>query len=344
MEVGEAYGDRFYTCTLCAACVQACPSGVEVDDILLAGREEIALQDRMPANLTRLSQAIHENHNILGEDNVARLLWAENMERAPSGRKRVTAEVAFFVGCVSSLFPRSYAVPQTFVQILEAAGVDYALLGGEEWCCGYPLMVNGLLSEAGDTIRHNVAAVQARGVRQVVFTCPSCYHVWKSVYPDFAGEEMQDLELLHATEYLDGLLDDAPAYGAPTPGGTALTLHELNLTVTYHDPCDLGRKSGIYEAPRRVLERIPGLNLVEMVDNRENALCCGGGGNVETYDPKLVAAISSRRLAQAQRAGAQAVASACQQCERTLAAAARRDRVRLRVMDITEIVWKAVGK
>jgi Fe-S oxidoreductase len=100
----------------------------------------------------------------------------------------------------------------------------------------------------------------------------------------------------------------------------------------------------VYEAPRRVLERIPGLKLVEMVDNRENALCCGGGGNVETYDPDLVTAISSRRLAQARQAGAQTIVSACQQCERTLAAAARRDRVRLRIMDISEIVWQAVGE
>jgi len=337
MEVGETYGDRFYTCTLCAACDQACPSGVKVEDLLLAGREEIALRDRLPPSLARLGQAIHDSHNILGEDNSLRSLWAENMERQPLGSGRETAEVAFFVGCVSSLFPRSYAVPQAFVQILEAAQVDYALLGGDEWCCGYPLLVNGLLSEAHATILHNVAVVRAMGVRRVVFTCPSCYHVWKHVYPEIAGEEMGDLELLHATEYLAGLIDDPTALG-----GQRLSLRELGMTVAYHDPCDLGRKSNVYEAPRRVLRSIPGLTLVEMVDNRENALCCGGGGNVETYDPNLVAAISSRRLAQAQDAGAQVVVSACQQCERTLATAARRDRVRLRVMDIAEIVWKAL--
>lgn len=337
MEVGDTYGDRFYTCTLCAACDQACPSGVKVEDLLLAGREEIALRDQLPPSLTRLSQAIHDSHNILGEDNSARSLWAENMETPPLGSGRETADVAFFVGCVSSLFPRSYAVPQAFVQILEAARADYALLGGEEWCCGYPLMVNGLLPEAQDTIRHNVSVVRAMGVRQVVFTCPSCYHIWKHVYPDIVGEEMEGLELLHATEYLAWLIDNPAA-----SGGQGLPLRQLDMTVAYHDPCDLGRKSNVYEAPRRVLRSIPGLTLVEMVDNRENALCCGGGGNVETYDSDLVAAISSRRLAQAQQAGAQAVVSACQQCERTLAAAARRDRVRLRVMDITEIVLKAL--
>ena len=339
MEVGEAYSDRFYTCTLCAACDQACPSGVKVEDLLLAGREEITLRDQLPESLTRLRQAIHKSHNILGEDNAARRLWAENMKRRPLGSDSETADVAFFVGCVSSLFPRSYAVPQAFVGILDAAHVDYALLGGEEWCCGYPLMVNGLLPEAKDTILHNVAAVRARGVRQVVFTCPSCYHVWKHVYPDIVGAGMRGLELLHATEYLAGLLEDAALCG-----GQPLALRELDMTVAYHDPCDLGRKSGVYEAPRRVLSSIPGLSLVEMVDNREDALCCGGGGNVETYDPDLVVAISGRRLAQAEQAGAQAIVSACQQCERTLASAARRERARLRVMDIAEIVWKAAGQ
>jgi Fe-S oxidoreductase len=142
---------------------------------------------------------------------------------------------------------------------------------------------------------------------------------------------MNGLETLHAAEYLAGLMDQG-----------RLALRETNLTVAYHDPCDLGRKSGVYEAPRRVLQGIPGLTLVEMVDNREEALCCGGGGNLETHDPDLVTSISSRRLSQAQAAGAQAIVSACQQCERTLAAAARRERVRIRVLDIAEIVWDAL--
>ena len=142
---------------------------------------------------------------------------------------------------------------------------------------------------------------------------------------------MDGLDTLHASECLAELI-----------GQGRLALRETNLTVTYHDPCDLGRKSGICEAPRRVLQSIPGLTLVEMKDCREDALCCGGGGNLETYDPDLVASISSRRLAQAQRVGAQAIVSACQQCERILTSAARRERVGLKVMDIVEIVWNAL--
>jgi Fe-S oxidoreductase len=331
LEMGETFGEKIYSCTLCAACDQVCPSGVEVEELLVDVREELAQRSLLPADLADLSRTIQETHNIAGDDNALRLIWAENLEQPPLGSERGTAEVIYFVGCVGSLFPRSYAIPQAFVQTLEAARVDYGLLGGSEWCCGYPMLVNGLLAETEEAVLHNVAAVRAAGARQVVFTCPSCYHIWKHVYPAIAGREMEGLEILHATELLARLVDEG-----------RLPLGELDLIVTYHDPCDLGRKSDVYDAPRRILQAIPGLTLVEMSDSRQDALCCGGGGNLETYDPGMVAAISGRRLAQARQAGSQAIISACQQCERTLAAAARRERIRLRVLDIVEIVRDAV--
>jgi heterodisulfide reductase subunit D len=330
-ELGEGFGTRFYSCTLCAACTEVCPSGVKVDELLLEVRAALAGQGSLPPALANLSQTIQQQHNVSGDDNALRLIWTENLRGPARGKDRAQAEVVYFVGCVSSFFPRAYSIPQAFVQTLEAAGVDYALLGGEEWCCGYPLLANGLAEDARETIRHNVARVLARGARKVVFTCPSCYHTWKHTYPQIAGEEMASLEILHATEYLAELIDEG-----------RLLLREVKQTVAYHDPCDLGRKSQIYEAPRRVLRGIPGLTLVEMADNRETALCCGGGGNLESYDPDLVAALSARRLAQAQRVGADAIVSACQQCERTLSNACRRQKVRMRVLDVCEIVWDAV--
>ena len=108
---------------------------------------------------------------------------------------------------LAPFFPRSYNVPRAFVEILEAAGIDYALLGGAEWCCGYPQYINGELDLAEAAIRHNVEAVEALQAKRVVFTCPSCYHIWKHVYPEVLGQEL-DIELLHTTELLDRLLDE----------------------------------------------------------------------------------------------------------------------------------------
>ena len=121
----------------------------------------------------------------------------------------------------------------------------------------------------------------------MVFTCPSCYHIWKHVYPEVLGAE-PEVDLFHATELLDQLLEE----GRIKPGS-------LSMTVTYHDPCDLGRKSGVFAAPRHIMQKIPGLTLVEMRETRENAHCCGGGGNLESYNPELAQGIAKRRVEQA---------------------------------------------
>ncbi len=214
--------------------------------------------------------------------------------------------------------------------ILQQARVDFTTLAGDEWCCGFPLLIAGLGQEAVALARHNVEAVRALGARTLVTTCPSCLHTWRHDYPRLTGEPL-GFEVRHASELLADLLEAG-----------RLPLGHVGRVATYHDPCDLGRNCGIYEAPRRLLAAIPGLRLREMADHHELALCCGGGGDVELADPDLVAAVARRRLAQAEETGAEVVVSACQQCKRTLTAAARRQKAQVRVLDITEVVWEAV--
>jgi Fe-S oxidoreductase len=150
--------------------------------------------------------------------------------------------------------------------------------------------------------------------------------MWKTIYPELAGHDL-GLEIVHATELLAEYLQ-----------AERLPLGELPLRVTYHDPCDLGRTSGIYDAPRNVIRAIPGIEFREMAEIREYALCCGGGGDVEMADQDLVAAVSKRRLEQAQATEAQVILSACQQCKRTLTASTRREKVRMRVLDLVELI------
>jgi heterodisulfide reductase subunit D len=330
----DAYSTAFFRCLLCGACTFVCPSGVAVDRILELTRGELASQGLLPEVLSDLDARIARYRNISAEANDGRLIWADNLPTPPTGLGKERAEVAYFVGCVSSFFPRSYKVPQSFVQILDRGGVDYALLGGTEWCCGYPMFIDGELERARDLIRHNVEAVRAMGVKRVVTTCPSCFHFWKHSYPAALGvEEMEDLglEVQHATEFLADLLETGD-----------LKLRKLRENVTYHDPCDLGRKGGVTEAPRRVLAQIPGLRLVEMAENRDSSHCCGGGGNLETFAPEMSKAVARNRIRQAADVRAGTLVSACQQCERTLANAARAERLRIRVKDITELVLEAM--
>lgn len=323
---------QYFRCLLCGACAFVCPSGVTVDRLIELARGEMADLGLLPQPLVALNERVAQTGNISAESNESRLLWASNLPTPPTGIERRQAEVVYFVGCVGSLFPRSYALPQSFVQILDRAGVEYALLGAEEWCCGYPLAINGDLEGARRMMEHNLEAVRAVGARTIVTTCPSCFHFWKHTYPVALGEDL-GIEVRHATEFLADLLE---------AGRLPLRDDLPEQVATYHDPCDLGRKSGVFDAPRRILAAIPGVTLVEMEENRGGSHCCGGGGNLESFDPEMSRAIAARRIRQAAGTGASVVVSACQQCERTLSSATRAERLRLRVKDITEILLEAL--
>jgi Fe-S oxidoreductase len=150
------------------------------------------------------------------------------------------------------------------------------------------------------------------------------------LYPLFDPSPL-GFEVLHASQFLVRLMEDSQ-----------LNLGRFEQVVTYHDPCDLGRKGGIFDAPRQVIESIPGIEFREMDATREDALCCGGGGDVQIVDERVTAAVADRRLSQAQQTDARVILSACQQCKRTLMAASRRNKARVRVMDLAELVWRVM--
>jgi heterodisulfide reductase subunit D len=326
-----AYSRGVYRCTLCARCHVVCPVQIDTRPLWIAMREQLVDWKLYPELFDTLRERVTTQHNISGDDNANRLVWTQNMEHVPQDLDhKPGAETVYFVGCVGAMYPRVYSVPQSLTQILERAGENFTTLAGEEWCCGFPLQIAGMGQHAHALARHNVEAVRATGARRLVATCPSCYHTWAHEYPHMLDEPL-GFEVLHSTELLAELIDQGK-----------IQLHGFAQPVTYHDPCDLGRTSGIYDAPRQIIQAIPGIQFTEMADNREMSLCCGGGGDAEMSDAELTAAVAKRRIEQAQATGASVVISACQQCDRTLAEAARKNRIRVKAMDITEVVWQAM--
>jgi heterodisulfide reductase subunit D len=322
----------FWLCTTCKACQVRCPRGIDLMDAMIALKEYAFGKDvNVPEGMKAFGDTIATSYNISADDNQNRQIWSQNLAHIPRGVKprRRKAEVLYFIGCVSSFYPRTYSIPQAFVQIMDQAEVEFTTLGGDEWCCGYPLHIAGMGDRMAEFAQHNVRKARAAGVKKVVFTCPSCYYAWAHLYPEFV--DVSGIQLLHASEFLAELL-----------AGDQVTLAPVKEVVTYHDPCDLGRKSGVYDAPREVLARIPGLEFREMAASRENALCCGGGGDVEVADHDVTTGVAGRRVAQAQATGAKYVLSACQQCKRTLQEGARQNKIRVRAMDLTELVWQSM--
>jgi heterodisulfide reductase subunit D len=320
-----ALSEKIFRCTLCGACDVACPVVINPKDLSIAIRETMVEMGHYPKAAENLKKNLLSDHNISADDNEDRAEWVEDLGEIPEhGFQKDRAEVVYFVGCVSSFFPMVQKIPQNFVQIMDKGGVDFTILGEGEWCCGFPLIGAGMSRELEKLKVHNLDKIKEVGAKIMVFSCPSCYRTWKELYDT-------DVELLHSSHLLERLIKEKK-----------IPLKELNLTVTYHDPCDLGRNSGVYEPPREVLRMIPGVKLVELENNREKTVCCGGGGNVEMVDPELSARIAQKKIDEIQNTGADIIVTSCQQCVRTISTRARKQGIKLKVMDLTEIVMMAM--
>jgi len=323
----KEFGTSVFRCSLCGNCQEVCPLGLHLKDLWLSLREELVRTGNFPSKIEMIRDNLESSHNVFDEDNDERADWVEDMRNPPDDAfQKDKAEVVFFTGCVGAYFPLAQKIPIALSEIFEASGVDFTLLGKEEWCCGFPLVGAGLGEGLQTFVDHNLEAVRNKGAKKVVFTCPSCYQIWREAYP-------KEFELFHASEFLIDLVTSGK-----------VPLKEVDLTVTYHDPCDLGRGARVFDAPREVLRAIPGIKLVEMPHNRENCLCCGGGGNLEMIDGDLSSAMAKQKVEEAVSTGAQAIITTCQQCVRTMTTYAKRNKVAIDVMDLSQLVRQALAR
>ncbi|MBO8168930.1 MAG: (Fe-S)-binding protein [Thermoanaerobacteraceae bacterium] len=328
--LSEQYVKRVFQCTLCGSCAEVCPARIDTRELWQEMRQAITDRGKAPTVFNQIAKNIHNNKNISANTNDGRLDWADDLDDPECIEPSETNEVGYFVGCVASFYPMVSEIPLSFVNIMDINNVKVTVLGTEEWCCGFPLLAAGRNDEALSLVEHNVLKIGQLGIKTLVTTCPSCYHTFSHHYPKVIGKPL-DFEVVHATQYLSYLIEQGKLDWSE--------YEELDEVVTYHDPCDLGRNSGIYDAPRNTLKNIPGVTFVEMEHNRENALCCGGGGNLQAVDPELTAAIAESRIEEALKTGATTLVSACQQCVQVLTEAARRKKARIQVMDINQLLW-----
>ncbi len=318
--------NSIFSCLGCGACTAACFPKVETKELVFRDRECLVGEGLYPKIAERVARFLEESHNISDDDNEERGEWQELIKGLPEHAfEKAHAEVVFFVGCVASFFPLAQKIPANMARIMERAKVDFTILGGEEWCCGFPLIGAGMPDKVEPLIEHNLNKVKEIGAKEIVFTCPSCYHTWKQLYE-------ADLKVYHASQMLAQMITDG-----------RLPLKEIEAKVTYHDPCDLGRNSGVFEEPRQVLNAIPGIQLVELPHNRQLSMCCGGGGNLEMVNPELSGKVAQMKIEEIQQTGADMVVSSCQQCLRTIYSRARRENILLVVKDLTELVAEAIA-
>ena len=317
--------EAIWLCTTCGACETLCPRGVPVSDVILSLRGLAWEQRKVPKGLPTLLWAIHWDGNPWDQPPSRRGAWAKGLDLKPFS---ADDELLLYVGCTAAYDRRSQKVARNVVRLLQAAGVSFGVLPDEP-CCGEAVRTAGQEEYLAEVTGATAGRFQDAGVRTLLSISPHCLEMFRTRYPVWEG-----FRPVHATEYLAELVE----------AGRLRLTNEVRATVTYHDPCYLGRRLGIYEAPRRILGAIPGLALVEMASSREAGLCCGGGGGRMWLETRADERFSDLRIAEARETGASVLATACPFCLLCLEDSAKvLGAESLDVLDVTELAARALG-
>ncbi len=330
----EAISKAAFACTMCSRCEVNCHISIKLQDLWLKLREILIEDGTYPEVLNMIRERLKKGRNVSFDSNEGRVNWISQIEGIHDNKfVKEKAEVIYFVGCVSSFSPRVFKIPRSVIQILKAANVDFGLLGDEEWCCGFPLLTSGFKKDFVEFAHHNIEKVNNTGAKHLITSCPSCYHMWHDIYRKLDVGDKMKFEVMHEVQFIYKLAKEQK-----------LKLNPIEAKVTYHDPCDLGRNSKIYDEPRDLIKLIPQVNFIELENAKEYATCCGGGGNVEAIDAKLSEDIAKIKAEEIIKSGADIVVTACQQCVRTIAQALKKQSSKIKVMDISELILESMQK
>jgi len=296
----EIEQEDLWLCTTCGLCPQQCPRDVKQIEAGVSLRRIASEFGVFPASAKPLSAvraSLSGDGNPLNEERTKRADWAEGQSVKTFSEGM---EFLYFPGCYLCYDPRLMKVARATASLLDRAGTDFGILGSKENCCGESIRKTGEEGLFKRLARENIKTFVENGVKKILVSSPHCFHTFKNEYPEF----MVNFEVVHISQYLFGLI---------RKGKLDLT-REYRKKIAYHDPCYLGRHNGIYDEPREALKKIPGIELIEMADSRENSLCCGGGGGRIWMETPKGERFSDLRLEQAVAAGAEVLVTSCPYC------------------------------
>jgi Fe-S oxidoreductase len=328
--LSEIEREEIWRCTTCGLCPQRCPRDVKQIEDMVALRRMATQYGLYPPSVRpvrAVSASLTAQGNPFGEERKNRADWAEGLSV-----KAFTEgmEVLYFPGCYPSYDARLKKVAAATANILNKAGVDFGILGVQENCCGESIRKTGNEECFKQLARENIKTFVEHGVKRILVSSPHCYHTFKNEYPEF----MVHFEVVHISQYLFQLIGE----------GRLRPAKEYGKKVTYHDPCYLGRHNGIFDEPRGVLKTIPGLELCEMAESREDSLCCGMGGGRIWFETPKTERFSNLRLEQAIGVGAEVLVTSCPYCITQFedTRLALKDSEVIQIKDITEILQEVI--
>jgi Fe-S oxidoreductase len=312
-ELDERGIEVLYQCLECSHCLTFCKPEIDIATIVELRRKDIVTQGKRPSGINDMADSIKEHHNPFNEPHSSRNDWIEigNVK----GK-----HLFYFTGCTAAY--REKKIASNTIEVLETLG-NQVSVSSDEWCCGSPLFRTGDEELGLELANHNVEMLNAIDADEIVITCPGCYRVLTKDYAD------HDLTLNKPVKHISQILEEHI---------DKLPVNDFGSSITYHDPCHLGRHSSIYEEPRKVIEKVSGSSLIEMERNRDNAMCCGNGAGLRTLYPEKAKEIGSERVRQAKTTGANILVTSCPFCKNMLDSQSGDD---LAVLDLPEIVLMA---
>ncbi|NIN00952.1 MAG: (Fe-S)-binding protein [candidate division Zixibacteria bacterium] len=355
IDMNETFAEVAYRCTLCGACDSNCKiyrDDIDIVDVIQEIRATCVNEGQFLPEHMMLIDAMKREGNVFGEPKSVRGDWAEGISLKDINADK--AEVLLHVGCRFSYDEDLREIVRGVTKLLKCAGVDFGTAGGEESCCGGRAYEIGFRGEARQFAEDVRRRVKASGAKTIVTACSDCYGTFKYLYP-FVGMGL-GISVKHITEFLSELI----ARGNLEP------VEQVDMKVTYHDPCHLGRRGetyiepwkgdkllrpalqkrdgrmGVYDPPRNLIRILPGVELVEMERIREWSWCCGAGGGVWEAYPDFAGWSAKERIEEAQWTGTDALVTSCGWCERNFRDAAAELESKIKILDITELVALSV--
>ena len=326
--------EALWACTTCGACVESCPVSIAQMPKIIDMRRHLAMEEAvLPDTMEKAIGSLEARGHPYAGTQFSRLDWMKGLQ-VPQRADIQECDVLLWVGCGGALVERNQRVTRAMAQLLEKAGVRYAVLGREERCTGDPARRMGNEFLFQNLARENIATLQRYQVKTVVTACPHCFNTIRNEYPELGG----NFEVLHHSQFLERLVSE----GKLSPKA------QSEAKVTFHDPCYLGRQNKIFDAPRQLVQLSIRPASIEMEKSRENSFCCGGGGGMSFVDEPANQRVNQERARQVLETGADVVAVACPFCMTMLedgVSAVRSSDPSTRptkVLDVAELLWDSV--
>lgn len=298
----DALTKGLFQCTFCGACEQECIVDIPLTEVYTELKGLI--QDRLPTDTKKIFLNLESKFNIYGMDQADRNFWNFDVEEIYEEIINKPEEVGYFIGCVASYMGRAAGAPVAILKLVSHANEKISVFSPSENCCGNPFLLGGCDEKARELAQHNVAEIEKLGIKTLFVSCAGCYRVFSQEYPKLLGKELSFKVITHI-EYLTELIK----------GGKLKLLSLTPIKVSYKDPCELGRHCGVYDIARDLIDLLPGVENLELPNNRENALCCGAGGLVKANYPTIAKDVALKLIQEMEERGTELCLNACPSCQ-----------------------------